>query len=210
MDSAEQPAVPSRPARRWSRIRRWLAERPVRQWWKAALAVVLAVAALFGGLDTVNTGAVPFAAGEDFSDGQYTVTVHGATLLPKVTGGNRTIGPVQPGKLYLGVTVTLTNDGTTPGRLRNELDLRDVPGKEFFGAWRVRDGSQIQTLGPGLTEKLAYLWVVPRDALQSGDTVSVRVWKKQLKQLMVTYGGEEWLDSLTDYGVTELTVKEPG
>lgn len=205
MESAEQPAVTSRRAR----IRRWLAQRPLRQWWKATLAAVLAVAALFGGLDTVNTGAVPFAAGEEFSDGQYTVTVHNATLLPKVTGGKRTIGPVQPGKLYLGVTVTLSNDGTVPGRLRNELDLRDVAGKEFFGAWRVRDGSQIQTLGPGLTEKLAYLWVVPRDAVQAGDTVKVRVWKKQFKQLMVAYGGKEWLDSLTDYGVTELTVKEP-
>lgn len=196
-------------ASRHARVRGWLAQRPIRRWWQAALAVVLAVAALFGGLDTVDTGAVPFAAGEDFSDGQYTVNIHDATLLPEVTGGNRTIGPVQLGKLYLGVTVTLTNDGTMPGRLRNELDLRDVPDKEFFGAWRIRDGSQIQTLGPGLTEKLAYLWLVPRDALQPGDTVSVRVWKKQLKQLMVTYGGEEWLDSLTDYGVTELTVKEP-
>lgn len=205
MDSAEQPAVPSRLAS----LRRWLARRSVRRQWKATLVAVLAVAALFGGLDTVNTGAVPFAADEDFSDGQYTVTVHGATLLPEVTGGTRTIGPVQPGKLYLGVTVTLTNDSTVPGRLRNELDLRDVPGKEFFGAWRVRDGSQIQTLGPGLTEKLAYLWVVPRDALAAGDTISVRVWKKQFTQLMVTYGGKEWLDSQTDYGVTELTVKEP-
>lgn len=205
MDSGEQQTATSRRVR----IRRWLAQRPLRQWWKATLAAVLAVAALFGGLDTVNTGAVPFAADEDFSDGQYTVTVHGASLLPKVTAGTRTIGPAQPGKRYLGVTVTLTNDGTVPGRLRNELDLREVNGKEFFGTFRFRDGSPIQTLGPGLTEKLAYLWVVPQNAIEPGGAVSVRVWKKQFKQLMVAYGGKEWLDSLTDYGVTELTVKEP-
>lgn len=207
MDSApgEQRPVISRRAR----LRYWLAQRPLRQWWKAALAATLAVAALFGGLDTVNTGAVPFAADEEFSDGQYTVTVHGATLLPRVTGGKRTIGPARPGKLYLGVTVSLTNDGTVPGRLRNELDLRDVPGKEFFGVWRIHDGSQIESLGPGLTEKLAYLWVVPQNTVKAGDAVTVRVWKKQFKQLMVAYGGKEWLDSLTDYGVTELTVKEP-
>ncbi|MBX7454316.1 hypothetical protein GR927_40600 [Mycolicibacterium sp. 3033] len=205
MDPGGQQTATSHRARVW----RWLTLRPIRRWWQAALAAVLAVAALFGGLDTVDTSAEPFATGEDFSDGQYTVNIHGATLLPEVTGGRRTIGPVQPGKLYLGVTVTLTNDSTVPGRLRNELDLRDVPGKEFFGAWRVRDGSQIQTLGPGLTEKLAYLWVVPQNAIEPGETISVRVWKKQLKQLMVAYGGTEWLDSLTDYGVAEVTVKEP-
>ncbi|TRW83364.1 DUF4352 domain-containing protein [Mycolicibacterium sp. 018/SC-01/001] len=205
MDPGERHPVTSRRAR----VRHWVVQRPVRQWWKAGVATVLAVAALFGGLDTVNTGAVPFAAGDDFSDGQYTATVHRATLLPTVTGGGRTIGPVQPGKLYLGVTVTLTNDGTVPGRLPDELDLRDVEGKQFFGVWRVRDGSQIQTLGPGLTEELAYLWVVPQHAVTPGGTVSVRIWKKQFKQLMVAYGGKEWLDSLTDYGVVDLTVEEP-
>jgi len=168
----------------------------------------VAVAALFGGLDTVNTGATPFRQGETFDDGQYSVVVDGASLLREVRGGGRTLGPVRPGKRYLGVVATLGNDGTVPGRLRDEIDLRDVPGKEFFGVWRYRDGSQIQNLGPGLTEKLVFLWVVPEDAVTAGDTVTVRVWKKTYRQLMVAYGGKEWLDSVTDYGVTDVVVKE--
>lgn len=191
-----------------ARARHWLAERPVRQWWKAALAATLAVAALFGGLDTVNTGATPFRAGEKFSDGQYTVVLNGARLLREVRGGGRTIGPARPGQRYLGVVATVTNDGTVPGWLRNELDLRDVSADDFFGTWRFRDGSQIGTLGPGLTEKVVFLWVVRDDAVTAGDTITVRVWKKTFTQLMVAYGGREWIDSNTDYGVTELVVEE--
>lgn len=204
-----QPGDQAVAVSRRDRVRRWLAERRVRQWWKAGLAATLAIAALFGGLDTVDTKATPFKVGEQFSDGQYTLTVQRARLLPEVRGGGRTIGPAKPGVLYLGVVATLSNDGTVPGRLRNELDLRDVPGEEFYGAWRFRDGSQIETLGPGLTEELVFTWVVPEDAVKPGDTVDVRVWKKQFKQLLVAYGGKEWIDSATDYGVIELVVEGP-
>jgi hypothetical protein len=187
----------------------WLATRRVRQWWKGGLAAVLAVTALFGGLDPVDTKATPFAPGEEFSDGQYSVTVERARLIDTIEGGGRVIGRSVPGHRYLGVVTTLRNDGTVPGRLRNELDLRAVPGSEFYGVFRFRDGSAIQNLGPGLTEQLVFAWLVPVDALGPGDTVTIRVWKKSFRQLMVTYGGNEWLDSPTDYGVTELVVGAP-
>jgi hypothetical protein len=45
--------------------------------------------------------------------------------------------------------------------------------------------------------------------LAVGDTVTLRVWKKQFKQLMATYG-ETWVDSLTDYGETVVPVAGPG
>jgi hypothetical protein len=38
--------------------------------------------------------------------------------------------------------------------------------------------------------------------------VSIRVWKKKYNQLMVTYGGKEWIESVTDYGTTDVPVKE--
>ncbi|KWX68201.1 hypothetical protein [Mycobacterium sp. NAZ190054] len=191
------------------RVRRWLAERKVSQWWKAGLAVVLAVAALFGGLDRVETAATPFNPGQEFDDGQFSVTVERARLVDKLESGRRVVSPAQPGRRYLAVVATLRNNSTVPGRLRNELDLRDVPGAEFHGVWRYRDSSPIQNLGPGLTEQLVFTWLVPDDALSSGDVITVRVWKKTYSQLMVTYGGKEWLDSLTDYGVTELSVGGP-
>ncbi|WNG90062.1 hypothetical protein C6A87_013570 [Mycobacterium sp. ITM-2016-00317] len=190
-------------------VRRWLASRKVSQWWRAALVVILGVAALFGGLDPVDTKATPFTPGEEFSDGQFTVTVDRARLVDEIRGGGRVVGTAKPGRRYLGVVATLRNDATVPGRLRNELDVRDVPGKEFHGVFRFRDGSPIQNLGPGLTEQLVFAWLVPDDVLGAGDTVTIRIWKKHRRQLMVTYGGEEWLDSLTDYGVTELPVGTP-
>lgn len=192
-----------------ARVRRWLAGRRVGQWWKAALAVILAVAALFGGLDAVDTKATAFAPGEEFNDGQFTVTVERARLIEQIEGGGRVVGAAKPGQRYLGVVATLRNDGTVPGRLRNELDVRGVPDKKFYGVFRYRDGSPIPNLGPGLTERLVFAWQVPADALQQGSVLTIRVWKKTFKQLMVTYGGKEWLDSLTDYGVTELAVGAP-
>ncbi|CAN3129004.1 hypothetical protein ACNUDN_13830 [Mycobacterium sp. smrl_JER01] len=200
----DAPAVSRR-----SPLRQWLAERRISQLWKAGVAAILAVAALFGGLDTVDDKATPFAPGEDFSDGQFTLSVARASLVPSVQGGGRVIGPPKPGHRYLGVVATVRNDGTSPGRLRNELDVRNLSAKEFYGVFRYRDGSPIPALGPGLTEQLVFAWLVPDDAVAVGDTITVRVWKKNYRQLMVTYGGKEWLDSLTDYGVTELTVGGP-
>jgi hypothetical protein len=203
-----QPGAPQATAARNTRVRQWLAVHKVTRWWKGGLAALVAVTALFGGLDPVDTKATPFTPGEVFTDGQYSVTVERARLINEIKGGGRIVGPAKPGQRYLGVFATLRNDGTVPGRLRDELDLRAVPGREFHGVFRFRDGSPIQTLGPGLTEQLVFAWRIPADALAAGDVVTIRVWKKAFRQLMVAYGGKEWLESLTDYGVTELVVGE--
>jgi hypothetical protein len=109
---------------------------------------------------------------------------------------------------YLGVLTTLRNDGTMPGRLRDQLDLRDVPDAEFFGAFRFRDGSAIQNLGPGLTEQLVFSWQVPDAVAQSLQSVTIRVWKKTYAQLKVTYGGKEWIDT-DNYGQIVVPLQEP-
>lgn len=188
------------------RVRRWLSERGLRQWWQAGLVAILAIAALFGGLDTVDTKVTSFKPGQEFSDGQFTVIVERARLIDELRGGRGVVGSARPGRRYLGVVATLRNDGTVPGGLGDELDLRDVGGREFFGVLRLRDGSLIQTLGPGLTEELVFAWSVPEDAVESGAAVTLRVWKKTYTQLKVAYGGEQWIDSLTDYGVIVLPV----
>jgi hypothetical protein len=168
-----------------------------------ALLLILLATAAFGGLQTVDKQVTPFASGEEFSDGEFTVTVERARVVDELKG---TYGTVKPGKVYLGVLTTLRNDGTVPGRLRDQLDLRDVPGDEFFGVFRFRDGSAIQTLGPGLTEQLVFAWLVPESAARSLQSVTIRVWKKNYKQLMVTYGGKEWIDT-DNYGQIVMPVK---
>ncbi len=169
-----------------------------------ALLLVLVATAAFGGLDTVDKQVTPFNPGEEFSDGEFTVTVDRARLVDELKG---TYGTAKPGMMYLGVVTNLRNDGTVPGRLRDQLDLRDVPQKEFFGAFRFRDGSPIQTLGPGLTEQLVFAWQLPESVVKSLQAVTIRVWKKKYTQLMVTYGAKEWIDT-DNYGQIVVPVKE--
>jgi hypothetical protein len=191
-----------------SAVRRRLSEWGFSQWWKAIVTVVLASTALFGGLDTVDTSVTTFNPGDEFSDGEFTMKVERATLVRELRAGNTVLGGEKPGRRYLGVVTQLRNDGTTPGRLAGELDLRNEPDNVFVGAMRLSDGSRIATLGPGLSEQIAFVWELPENALAVGGTVTLRVWKKQFKQLMVTYG-ETWVDSLTDYGETVVPVGGP-
>ena len=119
-----------------------------------------------------------------------------------------TYGSPKPGMKYLGVLTTLRNDGTVPGRLRDQLDLRDISAKDFFGAFRFRDGSAIQNLGSGLTEQLVFAWQVPDAVAQSRASLTIRVWRKTYTQLKVTYGGKEWIDT-DNYGQVVVPVQGP-
>ncbi|MDZ4266738.1 MAG: hypothetical protein U1D00_13775 [Mycobacterium sp.] len=187
------------------RARRWLSERGLRQWWKAGVASILAIAALFGGLDTVNTSVTSFKPGEKFSDGEFTVTVDRARVVPEVRAGKLVVAPAKPGRAYLGVVATLRNDGTIPGRLEGELNLRGQPDSQFVGVRRLADGSHIITLGPNLEEQVAFVWELPEDALAAGDSATLRVWQKTFKQGFVVYG-ELWVDSVTEYGEVVVPV----
>jgi hypothetical protein len=195
-----QPPVPVERTGRWSH---WFARLTSAQARRVALLLVLVATAAFGGLDTVDKHVTMFEPGEEFSDGEFTFTVERARLVDELKG---TVASAKPGKVYLGVVATFRNDGTVPGRLRNQMDLHDPKGQEFVGAFRFRDGSPIQTLGPGLTEQLVFAWSLPQSAVPSVASVTIRVWKKQFKQLMVTYGGKEWIDT-NDYGQAVVPVK---
>ncbi|MDZ4268253.1 MAG: hypothetical protein U1D00_21615, partial [Mycobacterium sp.] len=186
----------------------WLFERELRQWWKAGVAAILAMAALFGGLDTVNTSVTSFKPGEKFSDGEFTLTIDRARVVPDLRAGSRVLEPAKPGRAYLGVVATLRNDGTIPGRLASELDLRDQPDSEFVGVMRLSDSSHIVSLGAGLEEQLAFVWEVPEDALAAGDFATLRVWQKTFKQGFVIYG-ELWVESDTKYGEVVVPVGGP-
>ena len=168
-----------------SAVRRRLSEWGFSQWWKATVAVVLASTALFGGLDTVDTSVTTIKPGDEFSDGEFTVKLERATLVPELRAGNTVLAREKPGKRYLGVVAQVRNDGTVPGQLTRELDLRNEPEKVFVGPMRLSDGSRIATLGPGLSELIAFVWELPEDALSAGGTVTVRIWKKQFRQTTV-------------------------
>jgi hypothetical protein len=126
-------------------------------------------------------------------------------VVPEVRAGKSVLAPAKPGRAYVGVVATVRNDGTIPGSLANELDLRDQPDSQLVGVMRLADSSDIITLGPGLEEQLAFVWEVPDDALAAGDFATLRVWQKTFKQGFVIYG-ELWVDSVTEYGEVVVPV----
>jgi len=196
------------PATTRGAVRRWLSGLGIKQITQLLTLALLAATALFGGLDTVHKGVSTFAPGDDFTDGAFTVNIARAAFVPEVNAGPRTVAPAIPGSRYLGLVATVRNDGTVPQSVDDEFDLIDQPGKRFVGVYRNTDGSRLTRLGPGLSEQVAVLWTLPEKALTQGDSITVRVWQKQFRELMVTYG-KTWVDSLTDYGQVVVPVRVP-
>jgi hypothetical protein len=200
---AAEPDLAERAA---DQARGWLSDLGFREIFWISVAVVLAATALFGGLDAVNTKVTPIKVGEPFSDGEFTITIQRASAVKELRSGGMLLAPPSPGLRYLGVVATVRNDGTVPGQLMDEVDLRGQRRSEFFNAFRMRDGSQISALGPGLTETIAFLWKLPDSALQPDTTVTLRVWRKQYREAAVNYG-KVWLDSIDAYGEIQLPVQ---
>ncbi|OBH19374.1 hypothetical protein EHH44_08000 [Mycolicibacter terrae] len=170
-----------------------------------AAGLILAVAGFFGGLDTVDSGPTVFAADEPHSDGQYTLTVVRATVVDELRAGRRLMAPAQPGLRYLGVVSTVRNDGTIPGRLLGELQLVGQPQSTPVGVFRLADGAPATQLGPGLEDKLVFVWRIPDSAIHPDLEVTLRVPQKRFTELLVTYG-RNWVDSPTDYAEITLPV----
>jgi hypothetical protein len=200
---AAEPVLAKRGA---GRVRGWLSALGFREIFWIAVVAILAVTALFGGLDSVNTKVTQIKVGEPFSDGEFTITIQRASAVSELRAGGMLLAPPSPGHRYLGVVATVRNDGTVPGQLMDELDLRNQRNSEFFNAFRINDGSQISTLGPRLTETIAFLWTLPDSELQPGATVTLRVWRKQYREAAVNYG-KVWLDSIDEYGEIEVPVQ---
>jgi hypothetical protein len=190
-------------------IRGELAQLKLPQMWHLVAGAVVAVAALFGGLDSVDAKPTVFKVGQPYSDGEFTVNIEKALALDDVRAGKHVVMPAEPGRIYLGVVSTIRNDGPIQGGLSTglndaEFDLQQ-PGKEFVGAFRIADASMVASLGPKLSEKVVFLWRLPRSAIDVGSVVTLRVWQKQLREMVVTYG-KDWLASETSYAQVVVPV----
>lgn len=166
---------------------------------------VLAVTALFGGLDTVDAKVTSFKPGDEFNDGGLSVKVLRATLVSQLTAGERILMTAGSGSQYLAVVAAVKNTSTVDVPLAKELDLRGEPDAKWVDAMRLADGSRTSRIGPGLTDEIAFIWQLPVDALHVGDSVTLRVWKQQYRELSVAYG-KGWTDSLTSYGKVVIPV----
>ncbi|AQA05160.1 hypothetical protein BVC93_25235 [Mycobacterium sp. MS1601] len=184
------------------RIRRWFAGLGFAQMWRLVVLLVLAATAAFGGLDGVNTAVTVFEPGQQFSDGQYTLTVDRASVVEQIDG----VLYDNPGSQYLGVVVQIRNDGNTPGNLLRTLKLQGFPNQRLVGAYRMADSTYNTNLGPGLSQETAFFWELPDGSFEPGATVTLKVPKKKFTELMVSYG-EAWIDDATDYGQVTVPVK---
>jgi len=199
----EQQAGPP-PNRLWA----WLTGLQLSQLSQIGTLIVLAATAMFGGLDTVDNHVTVGKPGTAFSDGQYSVTIERASLVPELRVGSRVVAYPKPGQRYLGVVMKIRNDGTIPGTIDHELELIDLPEASFYGLWRLADAQPMYSVGPGLTDEVAFLWSLPEDALAVGDSVKLRVWNKTFNELLTTYG-KAWIPSETDYTVVTVPVTVP-
>lgn len=184
------------------RVRRWFAGLGFAQMWRLAVVLVLAATAAFGGLDNVNTAVTVFEPGQEFNDGQYTLTVVRASVVERIEGVLSDNLDTQ----YLGVMVQIRNDGDTPGNLLRAIDLTGFPQQRFSGVYRMADSTYNANLGPGLAQQSAFFWEVPAGSIADGEEVTLRVWKKKFTELMVSWG-QAWIDDATDYGQISVPVK---
>jgi hypothetical protein len=190
-------------------VRGELARLKLVQMWHLVAGAIVAVAALFGGLDSVDAKPKVFKVGQPYSDGEFTTTVQKAIVLDDVRAGKRVVQRAEPGRVYLGLVSTIRNDGPIQGGLSlglkgEEFDLQQ-PHKEFVGAFRIADASMVTSLGPKLSEKVVFLWKLPRSAVAAGSSATFRVWQKQLHEMMVTYG-RDWLPSETSFAQIDVPV----
>jgi hypothetical protein len=195
-------------------IRGELAQLKLPQMWHLVAGAIVAVAALFGGLDSVDAKPTVFKVGQPYSDGEFTVTVKKAIALDDIRAGEQVIMAAEPGRIYLGLVSAVRNDGPIQGPLEGigtkgvEFDLQGQHG-DFLGAFRVSDASAVVALGPKLSEQLVFLWKLPRGAIHPESTVTLRVWQKQLREMIVTYG-KGWLASESSYAQIVVPVVESG
>jgi hypothetical protein len=190
-------------------IRGELAQLKLPQLWHLIAGAVIAVAALFGGLDDVEAKPTVFNVGQPYSDGEFTLTVKRALLFDEIRARTRIVAPPKPGYDYLALVSTVRNDGPIRGGLGtgSHDDLFDLqkPSKESLGAFRIADASIVGALGPKLSDELLFVWKLPIGEIKPGSSVTLRVWKKQLREMIVTYG-KVWLSSDTSFAQITLPV----
>ncbi|WP_292989270.1 hypothetical protein [Mycobacterium sp.] len=190
-------------------IRGELAQLKLPQLWHLVAGAIIAVAALFGGLDDVDAKPVVFNVGQPYSDGEFTLTVKRALLFDEIRAGKHVVAAAKPGYDYLAVASTVRNDGPIRGGLSmgardEEFDLRE-PHKEYVGAFRIADASIVSSLGPKISDDLLFVWKLPNGEVKPGSLVTLRVWKKELREMIVTYG-KDWLSSETSSAQITLPV----
>lgn len=211
---AQPASAPLPPDGFWSRraleVRTAIAGLTLSQIFQIIAMVAVFATAGFGGLATAKPVPKTFAPGQAHGTGQTTIVVQRATLLAEVVGDKRVVYKKEPGRMYLAVRATITNNGKVTEGFGSfggwPLILVGIPHKKAYpdGPLRISDSSRAQ-LQPGQTGDLAFVWSIPADALHPGDDVVLRVPNRVFTHYSVGYGSG-WVDGRTYADVTVKAV----
>jgi hypothetical protein len=162
----------------------------------AVAAVLLAVSAVFGGLDDAPVQAAPhLEPGDTHAGAELTVAVNRAVLIDGFPEQN--LAP-EPGNRLLVVQANVENTTTAPLRLSTtEADRIRVGGVADLpqdsppsSILMIDDGSDKVVVQPGIPVELAFIWEVRGDAVAEGDSLAVQLLDRVLiSEGELTYGG---------------------
>lgn len=185
----------------------------VQMWHVVAVAAILATAG-FGGLDQVDKTPQSFVIGEPFDNGEFSITVHKASLVKQIVGGGSVVAKQKPGRMYLGVLADITNQQHSPDVASSMFKIPEISDAQnpvistgsVPAIYRVSDGSLMNLLQPGLTERVAVVWSVP-DTVTPGSSVSLELPYRTFSRGFVQYG-EGWVEK-DDSAKADISVGVP-
>ncbi|MET0956346.1 MAG: hypothetical protein ABWY68_10385 [Cryobacterium sp.] len=189
-------SVPEEPRSRRQRAGALADKLPTKWLITGITTVLLALSALFGGLDDVPVPVIPVVeAGTEHAGLELSVTVGQALLIDGFPEQN--ITPDEGNRLLV---VRATVENTTSGPLRlstaqvHSLSLAGVPSLPSVAPPSdivvIDDGSDKVVVQPRVPVELAYIWEVEADAVAAGDVVTVDLFDRVfLSEGRLTYGG---------------------
>ncbi|GAA1612008.1 MULTISPECIES: hypothetical protein [Kribbella] len=178
--------------------------RSVKTWSIGVGAVLLVIAAAFGGLKKAGDETPQVDAGTAIDAGQYEVTIQRAVIVKDL----KPLFTPDPGGVLLAVVTKLkvTDDtGTTPSldliRLVGVPGVKDTAGP--LGSTNLRDATMNPVLTPDATEDVAFVWQLPKGTkLPTEVNLTVQGYEHQDESILDHH--EKWLP---DKIVADSTVK---
>ncbi|GAA1594642.1 hypothetical protein GCM10009789_55870 [Kribbella sancticallisti] len=167
--------------------------RSIKTWMLSAGAVVLAISAVFGGLDKAAAETPQVAAGTPIDTGQFEVTIQRVVTVADLKPLFR---PDNGGALIAVVTKLKVTDDTGVAPPSDLIRLIGVPGIKDtdrpIGTTNLRDQTRDPVLTPEAAEDVAYVWKLPKATeLPTEVKLTVRAYEHQDESLLDHH--EKWL-----------------
>ncbi|MDH6180619.1 hypothetical protein M2152_000801 [Microbacteriaceae bacterium SG_E_30_P1] len=173
------------------RASRWLDRVPLRWWVIAAVAALLGISAVFGGLneaERADDGPEVVSVAEEFVGPELATTVHSVEIDTAVTGR---VGEAEEGNTYLAVSATVTNLWKVSSITFTDLLQLPWLGDDLAKAERVvyADGELGVQVNPNVPVDVVFIWEIPTELVPEDGIIPVTIMAKSFTEDGdVTYG----------------------